>query len=140
MSGRGATRMDRFNRVQSNTWQKRSVVRTATSAEVAPTTGLDFLDPPAGQVIEVAVRLKAGVTGATLVIYRDATVVNGAGDEVAPCYPAASSTSLTGGAGITDHLVVYTHNGGRVCLRLQSITDGNAPDLVEPATVAYRWC
>ena len=140
MSGRGLVRMDRFGRVQGNTWSKRTTVRVATSAEAAPTTPLDFLDPPAGQVIEVAVRLKASVTGATLAIYRDASVVNDDGTIVAACYPLASSTTLTGGAGITDHLVTYTHNGGKVCLRLQSITDGNTPDLDEPATVAYRWC
>jgi len=134
------TRFDRFGRLQGNEFHKRTPVPPAASPESAPTSMLDFLNPPFGQVIEIGVTLKAGVTGATLAIYRDATPSTADGDPVvgANCFPLVSSTTLTGGAGVTYHLVTYTHNGGDVGIKLLSITDGGA--LAEPAIITYRWC
>ena len=136
------TRFDRFGRLQGNEFHKRTPVPPAASPESAPTSMLDFLNPPFGQVIEIGVTLKAGVTGATLAIYRDATPSTADGDPVvgANCFPLVSSTTLTGGAGVTYHLVTYTHNGANVAIRLLSITDGNTPDEDEPAIISYRWC
>lgn len=136
------TRFDRFGRIQGNEFHKRSPVPVATSAEAAPTSALDFLNPPFGQVIEIGITLKANVTGATLTIYRDATPSTADGEPLtgANCFPLVSSTTLTGGVGATYHLVTYTHNGANVAIRLLSITDDNAPDLAEPAIISYRWC
>lgn len=136
------TRFDRFGRIQGNEFHKRSPVPTAASPESAPTQAGDFLVPPFGQVIEVGVKLKANVTGATLTLYRDATPSTADGEPIpgCDCFPLVSSTTLTGGAGVTYHLVTYTHNGALIAIRLLSITDGNTPDEDEPAIISYRWC
>ena len=132
-------KMDRFGRVQGTTFEKRGSCR---GVERAPTSALEFLTPPFGQVIEIGISLKADVVAATVGIYRDATPVTEDGTPLtgSDCFPLVSTTSLTGGAGVTFHWIAYTHNGGGLAIKVTALTDNNTPDLAEPVIIAYRWC
>ena len=131
---------DRYGRVQSVRPLKRFNVPTAATPDKTPANDSDFMMPPQGQYIEVGVTLKANVTAATLNIYTDQSVYAPNGDLVAACYPVAATLALTGGAGVTYHRLRYEHMSAPVALQLASITDGNTPDLDEPAVITYRWC
>jgi hypothetical protein len=131
---------DRYGRVQTLRYLKRANVPTAATPDPAPTDDSAFMAPPQGQYLEVGVTLKANVTAATLNLYADHSVYTDEGVLVAACYPVVATSSLTGGAGVTYHHLRYEHMGAPVAIQLASITDGNTPDLDEPALITYRWC
>ncbi len=131
---------DRYGRVQTLRFHKRGNVPTASTPDPAPSSDVAFIPPPQGQYVEVGATLRANVTSATLNIYADHSVYDEDGALVAACYPVVATLALTGGSGVTYHRLRYEHMGAPVAFQLASITDGNTPDLAEPAYITYRWC
>ncbi len=118
---------NRFGQIQTG-WRSVTVLDTTGGN---PDDVTEYLGPPAGTVIEVALQLPSGMTHATLSFYRYTAV----GD--VELFPEAATAALTGsGSHAVDVFASYTHRGDRVALGISAKSGSGA---VADIKTMYRW-